>query len=369
MSKVVQPNSIDFNSLSCPSSVLGEALSIQDRLAAYRNPYVGNKRKIFAPMIDFLDKSNIEYNSVIDLFCGSGYVGLGMAWMGKKVLFNDIMNWCWANAWTIACNEYTKFNESDISYLCNNYNNNARTFVQDNYSDRFTKGEAIFLDNYHANVLSMPRNSAGVSLGVYRLAITGIIHYVLENCFVGGRLNSGQVLAKLEHRIKHARNKNQEMKFQNIVYHPCQIMKQKPRAQSMDAIAMLKEKEFSGKYDLVYIDPPYGSAQSDYSFMYSFCEEYFCGDKLENLPRLAAAKKFVGKKDYEEHFNELLSASLPYPSILISYNDSSWAKIEKIIDIVKKYRKEVTIESVNYNYNYRDQGTSETSKEFFILAK
>ena len=53
--------------------------------------YYGSKRKIVERIWDALAERQIEYNSVLDVFGGTGIVSYYMAAKGKEVIYNDIM--------------------------------------------------------------------------------------------------------------------------------------------------------------------------------------------------------------------------------------------------------------------------------------
>ena len=107
--------------------------------------------------------------------------------------------------------------------------------------------------------------------------------------------------------------------------------------------------------------------------MYRFLEEYIYSDKMENLPHIKnGAERFVKKKNYEQHFIEMLDAAQNIPLWLFSYNDSSWKGIEYISDLIKKYKSEVITEVLTDDYRYlyrKKQGRKSQSKEYLIIAR
>ena len=215
--------------------------------------------------------------------------------------------------------------------------------------------------------------------------------HVLRDCFVGGRMHQGQVLAELDPRLDHQKNQlkkhftnnnSSEMNFhadQGIQRRPGEGMKwwtfadlKMPGsclAVNMDVIDLL-QSDFC-KVDCAYFDPPYGGQSSDYATMYRFLEEYIYSEELENLAHIDNTNRFIKKKNYEEHFKSMLEAAKHIPIWLFSYNDSSWKGIEHITDLVKQFRNKVTVEvlSDEYRYLYRKrQSRGKSSVEYLIIA-
>jgi len=372
--KPIQSNHIDFGTLKSTDMILGRAGAVQQKLASIANPYIGNKRKLFVKIIEILDIHKVPYSSVLDLFAGSCSVSLGFKRLGSSVFCNDIMNWCWGIGLSLVENNSLFPSEKQRQFLLENEVDQSYPMfkiLETKYGDRFTSNEINRIANYRANVDNiinqMPHGSVE---GTYMnaLLLTGMLFYILERCFVGGRLNNGQVLAKVNHRIAHARNGGQEMKFTKITY-PDFRMKNGPlcHATRLDAINLLTMNHPKlGERDLVYIDPPYGGDQSDYGKMYEFCEDYWiCGD----YSMMSKSQKFIKTKGYAEHFEDILICLDNFPNLLFSYNDSSWADIDKIKEIIGGYRKDVVVESVNYKYNYRDQEEDTGATEYLIVAR
>lgn len=341
---------------------------VKDNIAIWRNyqsllykignPYVGNKRKILVNIANEIEKSNIGYDSVTDAFSGSGVVSYFFKLCGKEVNSNDLLTSSYYNLLTFLENSKKLINNEELEFLCNNQNANKGSFIQTEYKDRFSLTEAVFLDNYRANVDVI----SGDSLHKKAYAIVLIEHYIMQNCFLGGRLNHGQILAQLQHRVDHAKNKGSEMDFK--LSSLTQINgDNKYTAFNLDAIEFLNKTPTT---DILYLDPPYGGQQSNYAQMFALCEEYIYNDKIENLKHLN--NKFVSSKNYEKHFKEILESSKKFPNWIISYNDSSWANIEKIQNILKMFKNEINVINIDYKYKYRkDQSSS--AKEFLIICK
>ncbi len=274
-----------------------------------------------------------------------------------------------------------------------NHDRRIGIYYDDEYNLKFNK----WFDKYTKDFMKageaaeQPANEIKVKRANF---FANMQQHVLRDCFVGGRMHHGQVLAELHPRMNHQKNQlkrhftnndSSEMNFhsdQGDQRKPGQGMKwwtfadlKMPGsclAVNMDVIELL-QSDFC-KVDCAYFDPPYGGQSSDYATMYRFLEEYIYSDELENLPHLKHTQRFAKKRKYEEHFKAMLEAAENIPIWLFSYNDSSWNGIEHITELVKQFRKKVTVEilSDEYRYLYRKRqgrGEGRSSKEYLIIAK
>ena len=177
------------------------------------------------------------------------------------------------------------------------------------------------------------------------------------------------MLAKVDHRISHVKNKGKEMSFMDIKWvNPFPSLKSHTSV-NFDAIELLKKYQKDKlEIDLCYIDPPYGGKQSDYGYIYSFFEECLYEEKYAAIvERRPGLKRFIGAKNYKKNFTELIELTSFIPTLIISYSDSSWGDIDKICDIIKKYRK-CDVEEYKYAYQYRNRKNN-NSREYLIISR
>lgn len=191
--------------------------------------------------------------------------------------------------------------------------------------------------------------------------------HINRNCFLGGRYYNGQTIAKLEHRINHIKNKGQDITDIPISikeYGKILSANNGSDVFNSDIIDLLEAKIINA--DLMYCDPAYGSASSDYSTLYRFLEEFIYEDKLENLEHIQkGGKRFSKKIGYQEQFEKLLSLCGDFKTWLISYNDSSYANIDTITSTIKNAgKKDVILEAIPITYQYR-KGKNVVDEEFF----
>jgi|TARA_Y100000310_G_scaffold183047_1_gene183145 adenine-specific DNA methylase len=341
---------------------------IQSRLELIKNPYIGGKRDLISFIFSMIRDNNIAYNSVLDLFCGSAAVSFTAKELGKNVWANDLMLFCIAGAYTFLDNKDDKYiSDEEMSYLIQNENKDRNSFMEENWSvkaykkknHRFSVEECKSLDNYYANAVEMEASK-------FYHALTSIIHYVMDHCHLGGKPNHGRVVAEYNHRVQHSRNNGAHIPFQRMfnynhmlndhvgdVFISCKDAKEVPSMDLMDI-------------DLCYLDPPYGDTQSDYSTLYDVFESYIQQDMVHNED----GKKFLLKKTYVEHFEDVLRAVQHIPWLVVSYNGESWAKIEDIKDYISQYRDIVDIGQQSKVYKSRGRNRAKNpSTEYVIIAK
>jgi len=186
-------------------------------------------------------------------------------------------------------------------------------------------------------------------------SLLAIENHVNQHCFLGGRYYNGQTVASLQHRLEHDKNQGKE-----ITDIPINIEKFKKSLVSgegcvfnSDILDLLESKMVQA--DLLYLDPPYGGASSNYAVLYRFLEEFLYEQKLEDLDHIQkGSKRFCKKKGYQEQFEQLLSLCGDFPTWLLSYNESSFADVDTITSTIKNAGKStVEVFPVPITYQYR----------------
>ncbi len=345
-------------------SFVVDSLNAQSSLSKFQNPYVGNKRKMLCDIaLSIYDYVSFdEVDSVCDLFAGSGVVGAFFKKINKTVYSNELLYSSYANLVYFLHGYNFKINDEEIKFLLNNQSHNDG-FIERQYAGkRFTIKESQFIDNYYKNTQLLFNKKEQ-----FLVANAILLQFIMSYCFLGGRLNNGQIIASLEHRLEHQRNNNLELNFNKIS--PTYINYPEKESFIFNNNVFDFLSNIDRKIDLFYIDPPYGGSQSDYAYMYSFFEEYFARKPIDQIEYLSeSANLFINSKSYQDSFNNLMER-LPQNSIwVLSYNDLSWSDINNIESSIKKYRKEALIKEINYDYKYRSKNNS-SGKEYIILSK
>ena len=198
-------------------------------------------------------------------------------------------------------------------------------------------------------------------------SLMAIENHINRHCFLGGRYYQGQTIADLEHRLKHEKSKGKDItdikmnlsKFNDV------LTQNESLVFNADIVELLE----SGivQTDLLYLDPPYGGASSDYSTLYRFLEEFLYEDKLENLEHIQkGSKRFSSKKGYQAEFEYMLGLCNNFPTWMLSYNDSSYANLDTITSTIRNAgKKDVRVIEVPITYQYR-KGKNKVDPDHFF---
>ena len=89
--RTYSPVELDFESGECKGTFESTLSYACHRVRSIKNPYVGNKSKILYKIINLIEQEGIKYDSVLDLFSGSGCFSLVMKLIGKRVVSNDLL--------------------------------------------------------------------------------------------------------------------------------------------------------------------------------------------------------------------------------------------------------------------------------------
>jgi adenine-specific DNA methylase len=407
---------VNENALSKKGILIANSLK---KILSIPSNYVGNKKRLLIHISDIVNENSLDFKRVIDPFSGSGVVSLFFNSMGYPTISNDILSSSSMAILALLKGKQVEISETDLDYVFLNVFPLLTDFCLKNYNNvYFTEKECLFLDQCKSNIVRLVGNEFCVSefkslsiipsyekekgFRTFETNLKGtILLFLLEKaiidiCFVGGRYYNGQIMAKPEHRLAHDRNNNRDLismlrkkiKWMFKIYEKTFLFKDSI-VYNDDVNYVLDQVFLEDNNDtLVYLDAPYGGNSSDYSNLYRFSEEFLYEDKIENLHHVMnGGKKFNNKKQYNEHFCEVLSKCYKAKYILTSFNASSFNSIENICEMIKKYKKNILVKSIPIAYNYRKNRTnfecvkkiSETNeeeiemqnseREFLILAQ
>lgn len=347
--------------------------------------YNGNKKKLVNLIYNNI--KNVQFHSVIDAFSGSGSMSLLFKYMGKEVHSNDALALSYYASQALIENQDQTLNADEINKLLIA---NKQGFVYDNYLgnqwrtkecrfNKFTEKECLFLDGFYDNLQLLNNNHKKKLAFIANAAVLfrlpfGSMDKSLDimNNRVKQSKEYGKESENHDRRIGIYYDKDFNLNFEKwfVKYaNDFNLLVKKSNqcfSYNLDIIDFLNKKV---QVDCIYFDPPYGGHGSDYFNLYRFYEEYIHQTAIEKNNYF---NRFIYKRSYQENFIEMLDLSTHIPKWIFSFNDDSWATIEKIVGIIQRYKRRVQPIILNSKYRYlyrKNQGKDITVCEYLIVAE
>lgn len=314
--------------------------------------YMGSKSKLLEYI--WSASSQFSFDSVIDLFSGSGVVSYMYKAHGKAVISNDYMAMGGVITKALIENNGTILSSKEaeeITHLIAPTDDFvAKTFKGIYFSDEDNK----FIDIVRANIACMkdPYKKAIAMEALIRTCIKkrprGIFTYV------GDRYNDGR---KDLQKTFHDHFVDAVEVINNAVFDNGTICK----SYNMDSMDLKETAQ------LVYIDPPYYTPKSDNEYVrrYHFVEGLARDWNGVEIQEHTKTQKF---KSYPTPFSTKEGAAKAFDTIfsqharsilIVSYSSNSLPNMDDMIALLRKYKKHVDVIPVDYKYSF---GTRETVK-------
>lgn len=309
--------------------------------------YMGSKNKLLKNIWQVA--SQFEFDSVLDLFSGSGIVGYMFKAQGKEVHSNDYM--AMASVYTKAMVENNSVVLSaDEAKRLLKPSKDSDGFVSSTFHGLyFTDEENRLIDDIRANIRAIrnPYKRAIAMAALMRSCIKkrprGIFTYT------GHRYDDGRL-------DLHTSFQEHFLNAVDIINAAVFDNGKQNRSRRGDAMT------FRGKPDLVYIDPPYYSPLSDNEYVrrYHFVEGLACDWQGVEMQWHTATKKF---KSYPTPFSSRKGASDAFDRlfrkfknsiIIVSYSSNSLPSLDEMVAIMSKYKR-VEVEKIDHKYSFGNQ--------------
>lgn len=323
--------------------------------------YIGNKFKLLNFIESVINIENINYQTICDLFAGTGVVSKFFLNKNKDIIVNDILfsNYVFYNAWF----SNLDFDREKILYFINYYNN-SNEYIRDNYfSDNFSNtyfsyANALKIGSIRENI---EKNKNILNYREYCILLTSLLYTTDSIANTVGHYES--YLSTIPE------DKKFYLKMLNI-----DNINNNVSIYNEDANKLIRKI----KCDLLYLDPPYNARQ--YINFYHI---------LENLAEWKKPKVFgkTLKMDRENKKSEFSKSNAKMflkdivinsqcKNILLSYNNTYSAKSistinkiteEEIIDILS-LRGHVRKYEMNYNFFNSGKTNFKNHKEFLYFV-
>lgn len=336
-------------------TVKSEPLS--DQVSLYPpTRFMGSKRKLLGEIWNVA--SRFEFDSVVDLFSGSGIVGYMFKSHGKTVISNDYMAMSATFTKAMVENNTVTLPIAEAEKLLIKQGE-VDHFVSDTFKNLYyTDEENELIDILRANISAMDdQYKKAIAMTALIRACTkkrprGIFTYTGHR-YDDGRKDLQKTLSQQFLEAVEAVN--------NAVFDNHKANK------SVNGDAMALEVE---KPDLVYIDPPYYSPLSDNEYVrrYHFIEGLARDWKGVEIQEHTKTKKFKSyptpfstKNGAYEAFDKLFSI-FSDSILIVSYSSNSLPTQEDMVALMKKYKEHVEVVPVDYKYAFGNQSDAKTHR-------
>lgn len=330
---------------------------LPDQVAVYPpTRFMGSKKKLLPEIWSVA--SQFKFDTVVDLFSGSGIVGYMFKANGKSVISNDYMAMSATFAKAMIENSSVILPVEEARKLLVSHKESDR-FVSNTFKGLYyTDEENDLIDTLRTNIANIKDR--------YRraIAMTALIRACTKKrprgifTYTGDRYNDGRkdLLKSLEQQFLEAVEAVNNAVFNNG----------KTCASRFGDAMDFKTKQA----DLVYIDPPYYSPLSDNEYVrrYHFIEGLARDWKGVEIQQNTLTKKF---KSYPTPFSTKNGAADAFDKLfkkfadsilIVSYSSNSQPTQEEMVAIMAKYKHNVEVVPIDYKYSFGNQNGAKTHR-------
>ena len=332
---------------------------LSDQVSLYPpTRFMGSKRKLLGEIWNVA--SRFEFDSVVDLFSGSGIVGYMFKSHGKTVISNDYMAMSATFTKAMVENNTVTLPIAEAEKLLIKQGE-VDHFVSDTFKDLYyTDEENELIDILRTNIAAIDDQYKKA------IAMTALIRACTKKrprgifTYTGHRYDDGRkdLQKSLSQQFLEAVEAVNNAVFDNHKTN---------KSVNGDAMALEVEKP-----DLVYIDPPYYSPLSDNEYVrrYHFIEGLARDWKGVEIQEHTKTKKFKSyptpfstKNGAYDAFDKLFS-KFSDSILIVSYSSNSLPTQEDMVELMKKYKKHVEVVPVDYKYAFGNQADAKTHSDF-----
>ena len=318
--------------------------------------FMGSKSKLLSEIWSVA--SQFEFDTVVDLFAGSGVVGYMFKTQGKSVISNDYMAMSATFAKAMIENNGTILPIEEAEQL----------LIPSKESDHFVSNtfQGLYYTDDENNLIDTLRTNIAGLKDPYKhaIAMTALIRACTKKrprgifTYTGDRYNDGRKDLKksLEQQFLEAVHAINKAVFDNGKIN---------KAKHGDAMELK-----AGTPDLVYIDPPYYSPLSDNEYVrrYHFVEGLARDWKGVEIQQNTLTKKF---KSYPTPFSTRKGAADAFDQLfkkfkdsilIVSYSSNSLPTQDEMVAIMAKYKQHVEVIPIDYTYSFGNQNGAKTNR-------
>jgi DNA adenine methylase/adenine-specific DNA-methyltransferase len=294
--------------------------------------------------------SELDFDTAMDAFSGSGCVAHLLKAMGKSVVANDFLRFAYHLAHGLTVNPGVQLSHADLDGLLQD-KHGTEGFIERTFNDIFFTSEDLrFLDNTWANLRRIrdPYKQSLVISAMCRAAIKkqprGVFTVARPRAqrYDDGRRDTQ--LSLRDHFLESV-----EL-FNSLVYDDGRIH----TALCRDVFNAPTD------VDLVYLDPPYVPRSDDNCYIkrYHFIEGLACYWRgVEILPDSKVKKirkkftPFSYRRTAVEAFAALF-ARFRESILVLSYSSNGYPDLSELVRLMKRYKQRVTVHEHEHRYHF-----------------
>lgn len=302
----------------------------------------------------------LDFDSALDLFGGTGSVGYMLKQKGKVVAYNDILKFNWYIALALIENDIIRLLPDDVDFILRRHDSlEYPKFIHDTFHDiYFTDEENLWIDMVAANIRQLD-NIHKKALAYFAL-FQSCISKRPFNLFHRKNLYLRQSDVKRNFGNKATWDTPFETHFRKFVNEANWAVfsnGRNNRCLNVDAF------DVEGNYDLVYIDTPYISRSGtgvDYLGFYHFLEGLA---HYEHWPEMINSRTkhkclkgrdhisvWADKKRIHAAFDRLFQ-KFRDSILIVSYRSDGTPSVEELVVLMKKYKRNIQeVKRKNYKY-------------------
>ena len=328
--------------------------------------FMGSKFRLL-PWINSV-LSEIEFDTALDAFSGSGCVAYLLKALGKEVTANDFLNFSATIAKATVENPSVKLTNRDIEFLLS-YDPRHRHFIETTFAGIFyTPQDLRFLDRISWNVrrLRDPYKRA--------VAVSALIRSCAKRQPRGVFTVAGDPENYKDGRRDLRLGLRDHFIEQVNVYNQAAFDNERRNRAIRGDVFELRDRE----YDLVYLDPPYVPRSDDNCYIkrYHFLEglsSYWRNATILEDTRVKKIKKhftpFSYRRTAAEAFERLFSM-FERSVLVLSYSSNGYPDLDILVKMMRKRKQNVTVHERPHRYHFGTHRGAERNQvtEYLIVG-
>jgi len=337
------------------------------RVAGYPQlRFMGSKFRLLPWMFEVF--AQLEFDTVLDAFSGSGCVSYMLKAMGKEVIANDFLNFSATIAKATVENSRVRLGDDDLeallAYDATHHRFIAKTFAGIFYSDE----DLRFLDRTWWNTRKLSDE--------YKRAIA--VSSLVRSCVKRQPRGVFTVAGDPEHYKDGRRDLRLSIRehfLEQVHVYNTSVFDngRKNLATRSDVFDI----DATG-IDLVYMDPPYVPRSDDNCYIkrYHFLEGLSCYWKdLEILvdSRVKKIKKYYTPFSYRKSavsaFDRMFSA-FSDSILVLSYSSNGYPDLDILLDLLRRYKASVEVFEKEHRYHFGTHKAAERNqvREYLVVG-